>query len=236
MLPRPPVEPGCQADRVAKVTVSGASRIDVAPLAVLEGTRDDRERLERTTQVATDFLHARGYPLATISVQRHRGCGMELAIDVDKGPRYRISDIELHSDSELPGNPRAALEDGLGTINAVGGAYVKDRLTRALDALMRRYRDAGWLDASAEPPKATWDEDDHTVHVDIQVHPGRRYRIGKLVAQPSVMNVLGLKDGEWFEASAVRTAIDRARRRLSRRLTVKMSVESDTGAIDLEVR
>jgi hypothetical protein len=135
---------------------------------------------------------------------------------------------------ELTPFTRAALEDGLGAVNAVGGAYVADRMTRALAALVDRYQDAGWLDADAEPPHAIWDHDAHTVRVAIALHPGRRYRIGKLVARPQVALALGLRGGEWFDAGTLRTALDRARRRLARRLTVKLSVAR--GAIDLEVK
>lgn len=237
IAPRPPVASGCPQDRIGKVAIEGAEPRDVAPLAVLEGTLDDQERIERTRQVAADYLRARGYPHATIDVTRHAGCGMELAIAVDRGPRYQIADIELHSDATLPpGDARAALEDGLGTVNAIGGAYVEDRLTRAIAVLVHRYRDAGWLDAAADPPRADWDEAVHTVRLAIDVHPGRRYKIGKLVARPSVIEALGIKGGDWFEAATLRSALDRARRRLARRLDVKLSVASERAAIDVEVK
>lgn len=237
IAPRPPVAAGCPADRIGKVAIEGAPAADVAPLAVLEGTLDDPARTTRTVAVATDFLRARGYPHATIAVTRHAGCGVELAVTVDRGARYRIADIELHSDATLPpGDARAALEDGLGTVNAVGGAYVEDRLARALGALVHRYRDAGWLDAAAEPPRAAWDEAVHTVRVAIQIHPGRRYRIGKLVARPRVIDALGLKGGDWFEAGTLKTALERARRRLARKLDVTLSVASERAAIDVEVK
>ena len=222
---------------IGKVAIEGAPPRDVAPLAVLEGTLDDQARIDRTTAVATDFLRTRGYPYATIKVERHTGCGVELAAFVDRGPRYHIADIELHSDATLPpGDARAALEDGLGTVNAIGGAYVADRLTRALTALVHRYRDAGWLDASADAPRADWDQATHTVSLAIALHPGRRYKIGKLVARPRVIEALGLKGGDWFEAGTLRSALERARRRLARRLAVTISVASERAAIDVEVK
>jgi outer membrane protein assembly factor BamA len=237
VAPRRPVAEGCPADRIGKVTIEGAEARDVAPLAVLEGTLDDQARIDRTTQVAADFLRARGYPHATLRVTRGAGCGVELAIAVARGPRYRIADIELHSDATLPpGDPRAALEDGLGTVNAVGGAYVADRMTRALAALVHRYRDAGWLDAAVDAPHADWDDTDHSVRVAIAVHPGRRYKIGRLVARPSVLAALGLKGGDWFEAGTLRSALERARRRLSRELAVTLSVASERAAIDVEIQ
>jgi outer membrane protein assembly factor BamA len=235
IAPRAPVELACQDGRIGRVSITGATAADVAPLAVLEGALDDEARTARTVSVATDFLHARGYPKATIEVARQRGCGVELVVTVDRGPRYTIAAIDVKSDGSLPpGDARAALEDGLGAVNAIGGAYVADRMTRALAALVERYQDAGWLDADADPPHATWDHDAHTVRVAIALHPGRRYRIGKLVARPQVVDALGLRGGEWFDAGTLRTALDRARRQLSRHLRVKLSVAA--GSIDVEVR
>jgi outer membrane protein assembly factor BamA len=237
IAPRPPVVAGCSPGVVGKVAIAGAPAREVAPLAVLEGTLDDKARIDRTAEVAVDFLRARGYPYATIHIERRTGCGVELTAVVDRGPHFSIADIELHSDAALPpGNARAALEDGLGTINAIGGAYVADRMTRALAALVHRYRDAGWLDASADAPRAQWNESAHTVRLAISLHPGRRYKIGKLVARPSVIEALGLKGGDWFEAGTLRSALERARRRLARRLAVTLSVATERAAIDVEVR
>lgn len=238
VAPRAPVEPACQDDRIGKVAITGATAEDVAPLAVLEGALDDEARTARTVAVATDFLRARGYPKAAITVARQRGCGVELAVTVDRGPHYTIAAIDVTADGALPpgGDARAALEDSLGNVNAVGGAYVADRMTRAVDALVERYQDAGWLDADADPPRATWDHAGHTVRIAIALHPGRRYRIGKLVARPQVIEALGLRGGDWFDAGTLRTALDRARRQLARRMRVTLSVAADRGAIDVEVR
>ena len=235
--PRPPVAASCRADRIGAVTITGAAPAEVAPLAVLEGTLDDPDRTARTAQVATDLLHTQGYPRAQVAVSRHAGCGVELAVAVTRGPHYTISSIDVGADGALPpGEPRAALEDGLGMVNAVGGAYVEDRLARALGALVDRYRDAGWLDASADAPAANWDDAGHTVRVAVQLHPGRRYRIGTVSARPAVIAALGLRGGEWFDADTLKTALARARRQLARRLAVHLSVAAERAAIDLEIR
>ena len=234
---RPPVAATCQADRIGAVTVTGAAPAEVAPLAVLEGTLDDPDRTARTAVVATDLLHTQGYPRATVTVTRHAGCGVELVVAVERGPHYTIAAIDVAADAPLPpGEPRASLEDGLGTVNAVGGAYVEDRLSRALTALVDRYRDAGWLDASAEAPRARWNAAGHTVRLAVQLHPGRRYRIGTVSARPAVIAALGLRGGEWFDADTLKTALARARRQLARRLAVHVSVAAERAAIDLEIK
>lgn len=236
IAPREPVVPACDPGRIGAVRITGATAREVAPLAVLEGTLDDAERTTRTTAVATDLLHVHGYPHATIRVTRDAGCGVELAVAVDKGPRYAIAAIDVATDSPLPpGEPRIALEDALGTVNAVGGAYVADRMTKALAVLVDRYRDAGWLDAGADAPHAAWDRTTHTVRVAVQLHPGPRYRIGTVSAKPIVIAALGLRGGEWFDADTLKTALARARRQLARRLAVRLSVAAERAAIDLEI-
>ncbi|HSN30683.1 MAG TPA: hypothetical protein VLT45_30560 [Kofleriaceae bacterium] len=233
--PRAPVREACEDGRIGAVTISGASAREVAPLAVLEGTLDDAARTARMAAVATDLLHVHGYPRATIRVTRGAGCGVTLAVAVDKGPRYAIAAIDIATDAPLPpGEPRVALEDALGTVNAVGGAYVADRMEKALAALVDRYRDAGWLDASADAPRAQWGHG--TVRVAVQLHPGARYRIGTVSAKPSVIAALGLEGGEWFDADTLKTALARARRQLARRLNVRLSVAAARAAIDLEIR
>jgi outer membrane protein assembly factor BamA len=241
IAPRPPLAPTCRPDRIGAVTVTGAAPAEVAPLAVLEGTLDDPERTARTIEVATDLLHTQGYPRATVAVARHEGCGVELAVAVDRGPHYSIASIDVAADvtarGALPaGDPRTALEDGLGSVNAVGGAYVEDRLIRALASLVDRYRAAGWLDAIAGAPAARWNDASHTVRLSVQLHPGRRYRIGTVSGRPAVIAALGLRGGEWFDADTLKIALARARRQLARRLAVRVSVAAARAAIDLEIK
>lgn len=236
IAPRAPVAVSCQDGGVGAVRITGATAAEVAPLAVLEGTLDDNDRTVRTIEVATDLLHVHGYPRARIAVTRSEGCGVELAVAVDKGPRYAITAIDIAADAPLPpGEPRTALEDALGTVNAVGGAYVADRMDKALAALVDRYRDAGWLDAAADAPHAHWDRAAHTVRVAVQLHPGPRYRIGTVSAKPSVIAALGLEGGEWFDADTLKTALAKARRQLARRLVVRLSVAAERAAIDVEI-
>ena len=123
-------------------------------------------------------------------------------------------------------------------VNAVGGAYVEDRLARALGALVDRYRDAGWLDASARCAAANWDDAGHTVRVAVQLHrrPALpdRHRVG--TARPAVIAALGLRGGEWFDAD---TRQERARPgtpAAGRRLAVHVSVAAARAAIDLEIK
>ncbi|HUJ59818.1 MAG TPA: POTRA domain-containing protein [Kofleriaceae bacterium] len=237
----PPITAGCTLARVGRVVIQGADPADVAPLAVLEGTLDDPARTDRITAVATAMLRSRGYARATIQVTRAQGCGVELHVAVDRGPHFRIAGIDFTGD-ELPRDEQlAAIEDALGTVNTIGGAYVPDRMQRALDALVKRYHDAGWIEAEIAPPRAIYDDLAGLVHITIPVTAGPRYRIGNVVARgggptsrAAVIEALGLHGGQWYDGAAVRTGIARARRSLSRRIEMRIEVSSDEPAIDVE--
>lgn len=234
----------CSPTRIGKVSVQGAPVADVAPLAVLEGTFDDQERTARVTEVATELLQVRGYPRAHIEVTRHEACGIELAVNVERGPRFRITQLGFETDDRFPEEERvAAVADALGTVNAVGGAYVEDRMQRALDALTRRYHESGWIDAKIGRPVTTYDENRGSVAVVVPIEAGPRYRVGSIrahgggVASRSIaINALGIRGGDWYDASQVKHGIDRARRRLDRRIELRIEVAPDHKTIDIEAR
>jgi outer membrane protein assembly factor BamA len=223
------------------VVAGDATFADVAPLAVLEGAFDETDRTERVTAVATELLQARGYPRAKITVTRRLTCGVELRIAVDRGPHFHIAQLGFATTDQFPAELRTeAVEDALGTVNAVGGAYVEDRMKRALVSLQHSYRDAGWLDAEIDAPRALYDEARGSVTVVVPIHAGPRYRIGNIVAsgagpntRAEVVSQLGLRGGEWYDAARLRLGIDRARRKLERRIELRIEVATDRKTIDL---
>lgn len=241
--PPAPLPMACNPARVGRVVVDGATPAEVAPLAVLDGTLDDPARSERIAGVATELLRARGYARARIALSRRPGCGVELHVAVDRGPKFRIARIAFAgapADDLPPSERLAALEDALGQINAVGGAYLEDRMIRALAALTRRYRDAGWLDATIDAPRASFDAAHAEIEVVIPLHAGRRFRIGSIhtrgagsQTRAAVVDALGLRGGDWYDGSTLRRGIDRARRQLDRRIELRALVDDDRDAIDL---
>ncbi len=240
-----PVAPAvarCEDGRVGKVAIEGGTTADVPQLAVLEGTLDDPARTQRIASVSTDLLRARGYARAHVEVTTRTGCGVELAVAVDKGPRFRIAHIAFATDDDFTEETRlAAIEDALGTVNTVGGAYVEDRLHRALEALRLRYIDAGWLDVEIEKPLEVYDEPRGEVVVTIPIRAGHRFKIGTVVARggrrstrAAVIEALGLRGGDWYDGAAVRRAISRARRELEEHIDLRVQVARDHRSIDLE--
>jgi outer membrane protein assembly factor BamA len=235
-----PIASICSEERVGKVIVEGGSRDEVPQLAVLEGTLDNGERTDRIATVSAELLRARGYPRADVRVTRRHGCGVELVVSVAKGPKFVIRSIAFATTDAFPADARlAAVEDALGTINSIGGAYVPDRLNRALEQLTRRYQELGWLDAEIDPPQATFDEQRGEVNVTIAVRPGRRFKIGNVVARggrrmtrAAVIEALGLRGGQYYDAARLREGIVRARREIDDRLQMRVQIEA--GRIDLE--
>jgi outer membrane protein assembly factor BamA len=212
---RSPVLTVCAANWIGQITVEGAKS---PQLAVLEGTLDDPARTDRIVTTALAALRVRGYLTAAITVDRERGCGIELHAHVTLGPRFTITSIEFETDDEFPAATRLALiEDALGTVNTIGGTYVQERLERALVELRKRYADAGWLDAQISAPVASHDANGN-VTVSIPVTAGPRFRIGSVravgggTANRDVIAALGLREGEYYDRTVVRAGIERARR------------------------
>ena len=240
----PALAQDCSPTRIGKVTVQGATLADIAPLAVLEGAFDDSDRTDRIAEVATELFHVRGYPRARIDISRRVACGVELQVAVDRGPRFKITQLGFQTDDTFPEAERvAAVEDSLGTVNAIGGAYVQDRMERALAALARRYHESGWIDAQVGKPRASYDESDGSVAVVVPIEAGPRYRIGEIHAhgagratRAEVIAAMGLRGGDWFDAARVRSGIDRARKRLDRRIELRIEVAADRRTIDVEAR
>jgi hypothetical protein len=238
---RAAVAAACSPARIGAVRVDGAARTDVPALAVLEGTLDDRARLARVAAVAVRALQARGFARATLEVTHERGCFLDLRVRVVLGPRYRIAEIAFLSEDELPAAERlAAIEDALGTVNAVGGVYVADRLERALPALAGRYREAGWLDARIGDPRVTYGGDG-SVRLAIPVTPGPRYRVATVRARGAsprarraALDELGIAPGSYYDAGAVRSGLARARRALDPRVALQTRI-AGTAALELEL-
>lgn len=240
---RPPLAVACAADRIGAVTVAGAPRAALAPLTVLEGTLDDPARTERITELALDGLYAAGYAKATLEVTRGTGCGVELHVVAVLGPKYRITSIvfDTDGDDELPPAHRlAVIEDGLGTVNTVGGTYIAYRMKRALVELERRYADAGWLNARIEKPHVDFGARG-TVAITIPVHSGPRFTIGTIraigagpSARAAVLDALGLREGAYYDSATVRAGVERAQRALDRRIQLHTEIAPERREIDVD--
>ena len=242
--PYPPLAADCSPSRIGRVSVEGATLDDVAPIGVLEGTLDDPDRADRIAETATELYQARGYPYAHLAVTRVAGCGTELHVKVVSGPHYTISDLAFDTDDAFPERERLlALEDALGTVNAIGGAYLPDRMARAVESLEHRYHEAGWIDAVIDPPRARFDQERGEVAIVVPIHAGPRYKIGRVVAsggapeeRRAVVRALGLRGGEWYSAPRLRVALGRARRKTDHTVEVRFEIAQDRQIVDLEAR
>jgi outer membrane protein assembly factor BamA len=241
VTPYPQVAAPCSIMRVGQVHVTGATRTDVPALAVLEGTIDDGGRTERIAAVATAHLRASGYARAKIAVTRTQACFTDLHVAVTLGPKFRITDIAFQTTDEFPARERlAAIEDALGAVNTIGGVYIEYRLQRALVRLQDRYRDAGWLEAKIAQPTARYG-DDGKISIAIPIEAGPRFRIAAIrargagaKARAAVLDEINIEPGAWYDGVAIRTGIERARRKLDRWVDLRTTISIDRGVIELE--
>ncbi len=239
-----PVATRCAADRIGAVRVEGAPRSLLAPLTVLEGTLDDPARTERVAQLALEGLRARGHAKAELTVERaESACGIELHAISVLGPKYTIARIAWVTDDDdglTEAQRLAVLEDGLGTVNTVGGTYIAYRLTRALAELKKRYADAGWVDATIGAPRARFDGRGK-VALEIAVHAGTRFTLGTIraigagaEARATVIDAMGLVEGTYYDRAVVRAGVERAQRVLDRRIQLRVNVVPERSEIDVD--
>jgi outer membrane protein assembly factor BamA len=236
-----PVAVPCSPARVGQVAVVGAPKPSVPALAVLEGTIDDSLRTDRVIAGALEALRFRGYAHATIGVTRRVGCFTDLTVTVALGPRFKIDRIDFQTTDEFPARERlAVIEDALGTVNTIGGVYIEYRLQRALAVLERRYQDAGWLEAKITPPAARFDSGGNVV-LTIPIAAGPRFRIAAIrargagaAARAAELEEIHVEPGAWYDGAAIRSGIERARRRLDRSVELRTSVSADRSEIELE--
>ncbi len=245
----PAVAAPCAPGRIGDVKVTGAKPGDVPALAVLQGTYDDPARTARIAAAAVEALRWRGYANAAIEVSRgasggasrDAGCFVELRVAVELGPRFKIARIDFQTGDEFPARERlAVVEDALGTVNTIGGVHIDYRLRRALEGLERRYRDAGWLDVKIGEPRSAYDDDAGAVQLAIPIDAGPRYRIGAIrarganaVARRTLLEELGVDPGAYYDGPALRRGIERARRKLDRRVELRTSM-TDGDEIEIE--
>ena len=155
-------------------------------------------------------------------------------------PKYRIARIAFETDDEFPAAQRlAVLEDGLGSVNTVGGTYIAYRLHRALKQLKQRYADAGWVGVTIATPRV--ELADGKVAITIPLTSGPRFTIGTIraigagkEARATVLDALGLREGAYFDRSEVRAGIERAQRLLDRKIQLRVQVAPDRTEIDVD--
>ena len=99
--------------------------------------------------------------------------------------------------------------------------YAKEKLVGDIDRLTAFYRDRGYLNFEVTSTQASLSRDKKSVFININVHEGDQYRIGKVkligntgISQRELNKLITLKEGRVFS----QTALTQTRKNLSERL------------------
>jgi outer membrane protein assembly factor BamA len=235
----------CDATRIASVHTSGADRDLLGPLSVLAGTLDDPPRTDRVVALTQAMLRGKGYMNAKVALVRHPGCGVELDVTATLGPRFRIAKLEFDTDDEFPeASRRAIVATNLGKYNAIGGMYHAEDLSWRLPDLRNAYIEHGWIEVKIGEPSVTYDQARAEITVRVPITAGKRFKIGELKPQPehaadpvavAAVAALGIHSGEWYDADVLRTAVDRARRKIGRSIELYSRMTFDRGIVDFTI-
>jgi outer membrane protein insertion porin family len=161
------------------------------------------------------------YPMARVKWKagpREDGAGLALVFQVETGLRGRLGELRFTGNNALS---HASLTDVVslrprtGTWDNVTGADILllEHLARDQEALLRRYQDAGFMDAEIGDPELEWLGEAEGFRITWPIlREGPRYRIRSVrradgIAMPDGLSrSLGLGTGVYFSPATLRSA------------------------------
>ena len=199
----------------ASLLVSLAERAPVGAFGLVSRAEADLDRLDRVlrgfgyydalpaVRIAGNPLDAPDLMARLASLPGERP--LEVAVDPDPGPLYRLGEVQLAGD--LPAEARAAFDLAPGD-----PARAADVLASG-EAVLTALREAGHALARVPPPDALVDHDARTLDVRFQPEPGPRLALGEVaivglerLREGWVRRRLGLAVGEPFSPSRIEAA------------------------------
>lgn len=211
--------------------IEAAVKPETAAETPFEARRQARTAAER----AQRFLNSRAYFAPEISFSVGGAAGIEPALNVDPGKRFRISALRLEfNGSELPAPVQARLSEV--DIAETGQPALPANVIAHETRLVALLRDEGYPDARALERQILGDEDSGTVEVIYRLDAGARVRFGEIVYRPAVPirlayleRLVPFADGELYSADAL-TAYNRRLRdtRMFARSTARLAEQVDS--------
>jgi outer membrane protein assembly factor BamA len=145
----------------------------------LEGGSYGAARVARMAELVVDRYRRRGYSRASGEVRRE---GDAVVLAMSAGPRYRISSLRFvgaHevSEAELSG----VISTYAGRNNVAGGIWRADLFSNDRGALERLLYDRGLLTSRLSEPRVSFDEQAHTVAIEVPLDEGGVYRLSSVI-------------------------------------------------------
>jgi len=219
---------------VGEITISGNKAIKKEALlgalkqaGVAKGRPLDKSALNRIQREIKQQYIARGNYGADVTTKLDKLPRNRVAVKINiregavaRIKRVKISGNKAYSEAAL----KKLLESGSKSKFAVFSTrdkYAKEKLVGDIDNLTAFYRDRGYLNFEVVSTQVSLSKDKQSVFVNINIHEGDQYRIGKInfagnsgLAAKELKKSLTLKEGQVFS----QTALAKTRKNIKARL------------------
>lgn len=171
--------------------------------------------IARSTQVITDFLTEKGFPLATVEVEREMKPDNTVSVHftVDKGPKVKVGEVEIAGNTELSDR---AVRKVMKTKPKVrwrfwrSAKFKEDEFEEDLNRIVQKYNERGYFDAQVVRD-TTYVEDEEGkpyIVVGVEVHEGPQFHISDvtwegntLYPDESLTTALGFERGDVYNGT-----------------------------------
>jgi outer membrane protein insertion porin family len=172
-------------------------------IGVEEGDPTFLPKIEASKRALLSFYKEKGYHFAKVDVDVRDG---EVIFLIEEGKEAKIKKIRLFgNDSFSSFRLRWKMETGK------GDAYIPERLESDIERIVQFYQEKGFAKVAIDPPKVYYSEEKKGLIVDITIHEGSKYRIGrirfwgnKLFSAPELKKVIKIKEGDLFNIKRLR--------------------------------
>lgn len=171
--------------------------------------------IARSTQVITDFLTEKGFPLATVEVEREMKPDNTVSVHftVDKGPKVKVGEVEIAGNTELSDR---AVRKVMKTKPKVrwrfwrSAKFKEDEFEEDLNRIVQKYNERGYFDAQVVRD-TTYVEDEEGkpyIVVGVEVHEGPQFHISDvtwegntLYPDEALTTALGFERGDVYNGT-----------------------------------
>ena len=178
--------------RLSEVNIYGLKKSEVETvndkIAMMKGSQVTQYALDKAKKYITDYFIEKGYYNTVVSIVQKRDPAQDnyviLDINVDKKDKVKVRSLIFNGNSVLSDGK---LNRAMKKINEKGNIknffrtkkFVEEEYNNGLQALIDKYNESGYRDATIAEESVTRNED-NTVDIEITIDEGRKYYFGDI--------------------------------------------------------
>ncbi len=184
-------------------------------IKIVEGKIINENLIANTKNYLTNKYRKEGFYNTKVNVTKQLHSDnktADLIIDINKGHKVRISDIDFEGNKQLANAKlrkamkKTKLRSPLNPIRIFKPSkFIETEYKNDLSNIVDAYKEKGYRDARIISEKATYNPKNNTVAIDINLEEGNKYYIGDIrfignseYPSQNLRNILGLQKGEVY--------------------------------------